>query len=203
MEIVVLTIGFLGIVSVFFTKQGFLGGGVAVLAFLTYFFIFGTGQWLYLLLFFLGLALIILELFIPSAGLVGVVGFGFLLAGLLFNSASMAATALNLLVAFVLSVVAVLTVLKMGYRFRFGEKFVLRSALGRQEGYRPTGKDYRIYLHQTGSTLTPLRPVGKALIGGDEVEVIAPNSMIDAQQSVTVYRVDGSTLYVRATTNEK
>lgn len=38
MEIVVLTIGFLGIVSVFFTKQGFLGGGVAVLAFLTYFF---------------------------------------------------------------------------------------------------------------------------------------------------------------------
>ena len=72
-----------------FTSKYYLFGAAAILSFLLYFLYFGSGNWLTLLLFLFGIMLLVVELFIPDFGLVGVAGFltyvcsGLCLAGIL------------------------------------------------------------------------------------------------------------------------
>lgn len=74
METVLFSIGILAIIAGMMTRHYMLGGIVGVGSFLLYFGLYDNGSWLSLMLFALGTVLIISEVFLPTYGILGVVG---------------------------------------------------------------------------------------------------------------------------------
>lgn len=112
-----LVIGFLCLVFMLFTSKYYLFGAAAILSFLLYFLYFGSGNWLTLLLFLFGIMLLVVELFIPDFGLVGVAGFLMVVAGLFLNNERILESVLDVSLAIIISGVATSVLLKKGYKF--------------------------------------------------------------------------------------
>jgi membrane-bound serine protease (ClpP class) len=75
---------------------------------------------------------------------------------------------------------------------RIARKFISRGAVG------DLGVDKPELLHQTGETLTQLRPSGNAKINGQRVDVVAENGLIERNAKIKVVAVEGSRIVVRA-----
>ncbi len=147
------------------------------------------------------LLLVVLEIFIPSAGIIsitaGIVG----VAGIvcLFQD-SMIAGFTGILVALVLVPIIVVFGAKvmpatpMGKRLLFGES-------GKHEPVIPEESLNRLdaLLGAEGDALTDLRPVGIARIEGRRIDVLAEIAFIPAGAKVKVTGVEGSQIKVRPT----
>ena len=77
-----------------------------------------------------------------------------------------------------------------------GRIFASQKTVGEINTERPE------LLHQTGATLTPLRPSGTALIDGKRVDVVTEGGMIDRNTPVKVVAVEGMRVVVRALHSE-
>ncbi len=75
---------------------------------------------------------------------------------------------------------------------RAGRVFASKSIGGNVNAERPE------LLHQSGTTLTTLRPCGTALIGGRRVDVVTEGSFIEPQTPVKVVAIEGLRVVVRA-----
>ncbi|MBS4750774.1 hydrolase [Granulicatella sp. zg-ZJ] len=197
MDILLLTSGFIGILIIIFSRYALFGGLMTIVSFLTYFTLLGTGQWVYLILLLFGLSLIALEFIVPSFGIIGVTGTIMTGMGLFMSSASPMRTLLNFSIALLITVVLAMLLIKIGYKTRLGRGLVLVDRLSDSGGFKSYQDDYQRYLHQIGKTTTSLRPVGRAMFDGEEVEVLSTGEMIDASKTVVVYKVEGNKVFVR------
>ena len=148
-----------------------------------------------ILLFGLGLALVVAEVFIPSMGVLG------MLAGLsLMTSIGMAfyedpGTGTLLLVITAVSVPVILT---------FGIKLFPRTPLGRKitargfsfEDGRAVDRRDEDLAGAHGVVEAQLRPAGIARIGGRRVDVVSRGEAIDAGIEVVVVEVSGNRVIV-------
>jgi membrane-bound serine protease (ClpP class) len=75
---------------------------------------------------------------------------------------------------------------------RAGRVFASKSVGGNINAERPE------LLHQSGITLTTLRPCGTALINGRRVDVVTEGSFIEPQTQVKVVAIEGMRVVVRA-----
>ena len=75
---------------------------------------------------------------------------------------------------------------------RAGRVFASKSIGGNVNAERPE------LLHQSGTTLTTLRPCGTALIGGRRVDVVTEGSFLEPQTAVKVVAIEGMRVVVRA-----
>lgn len=171
-------------------------------------YVLGLAESWEIVLFVVGLALILAEVFvIPGFGVAGVTGIllvvGSLLAALIPNVGfafptgtevtHAAATLAASLVLLVLLAVSLGRYLPRSERF---SRFVLLPDLTAAEGYTAADTDEAL-LGQTGRTLSPLRPAGVAEIGGRRVDVIAQGAFVPAGTPVEVVSVRGSRVEVR------
>ena len=78
-------------------------------------------------------------------------------------------------------------------RSRFGRKVVLEhsqaDAVSQEDRSRLVGR--------RGTTVTPLRPIGRIRIGSEEVDVMTEGEYIDSNQEVEVMSVEGPRVVVR------
>jgi membrane-bound serine protease (ClpP class) len=203
-----MTIGMLGIFLEIRTPGfGFPGAlGIASLA------LFFWGHWLVqlagweeMLLVASGFALLVLEIFvIPGFGLAGVLGIGALLAGLSLSLIGGGATwefvaiAIGrVLISVFLALAASLLLLRYLPRLPFGRQLILETGLAAGEGYASAPASDITWLRKSGSTFSPLRPAGIAVIDGERVDVVSDGEFIDAGMPVVVTRVDGNRIVVR------
>ena len=171
-----LVIGFLCLVFMLFTSKYYLFGAAAVLSFLLYFLYFGSGNWLTLLLFLFGIMLLIVELFIPDFGLVGIAGFLMVAAGLFLNNERILESVLDVSLAIIISGVATSVLLKKGYS---------------------SSKDYSEFLGMIGTATTTLRPAGKVAIGGVVLDVVSDGKIIFEGKQIQVIQVEGVKITVK------
>jgi membrane-bound serine protease (ClpP class) len=75
---------------------------------------------------------------------------------------------------------------------RAGRVFASKSVGGNINAERPE------LLHQSGTTLTTLRPCGTALINGRRIDVVTEGSFIEPQTAVKVVAIEGMRVVVRA-----
>ena len=75
---------------------------------------------------------------------------------------------------------------------RAGRVFASKSIGGNINAERPE------LLHQSGTTVTTLRPCGTALISGRRVDVVTEGSFIEPQTAVRVVAIEGMRVVVRA-----
>ena len=175
-------------------------------------------NWLEVILLFIGMAIIIIDIFVlPTFGLLGVIGALFFFAGLLgmmvpgigsvnyeFDTSTLNAageSALERLGWLCASIVLSFVIMIILGRF-FTPKLAVYSRLvlkgNEQSGY--IASDDPALLPQPGAegvAASTLRPAGKIIIEGHLYDAISSGGFIEKDSSIFVSRLDGSMIVVR------
>lgn len=151
-------------------------------------------QLLYLILLLIGLFLIGAEIYLPG-GVVGFLGVLALLSAAITGGSKFSSPydVLSVVLIVVLSGVCIYLWIRFFPRSTMGKKLTL-DADGRQF---KAAADSPTLLHQEGEALSPLRPAGLALLGGQRVDVVAESSWIPAGARIRVIEVAGNRVVVR------
>ncbi len=64
-----------------------------------------------------------------------------------------------------------------------------------------SSEDYSPLLGTSGTSLTPLRPSGTAIIDGRRVDVVTEGVLLPAGENITVVKVEGARILVRQSTS--
>lgn len=222
-----MTVGLLGLLLELYSP-GFGVGGLIGLTCLGLFF-FGQyaaqlAGWEEALLFVLGTALLMVELFVlPGFGIAGIAGIGCLLASMVMamielelpldvsfelGYAQQAFTSALIRLAIALGALMVGAFLLGKYfpKSRFGGWLVFTPAMPdgtpledadspHLGGALPSSND--VLMGQQGRTITVLRPTGVAAFGEQRVHVVTEGEFIDADTPVLVTHVDGYRIVVK------
>jgi len=139
-----------------------------------------------------GGVMMLLETVLPGA-IVGLVGFGCVVAGVVSAYATLETETAHWILLGVLGGLAGGSILW----FRFfpsspiARMFISRGAVGDIGTERPD------LVRRSGRALTPLRPSGTALIGGERVDVVSEGGFVDRDTPLQVVAVEGLRVVVR------
>lgn len=192
-----LVIGFISLVMMLFTNRFLVFGGLSIISFFIYFMMVGNGTWVTLLLFLFGIMLLILEVFIPDFGLIGIAGVAMIIFGYFTNRQDIWGSVLDLGLAIIIAVITAFILIQKGYKFLPGKSsLILGNSLYTQKGYT-SGKDYTLYLGKKGTAVTTLRPSGKVDISGKVLDVLSDGKIIVEGATVQVIHVEGTKIIVK------
>ncbi len=145
-----------------------------------------------------GVALLLLEVFVPSHGLFGVVGLAAVIGGvyLAFRVGETAGY-----VSLVSEVVLVPTVVGIGLKVfrgtRIGRRVVPPNPILTAADRGVDVRDLMPLIGERGRSLTPLRPVGMCEFNGRRVQCVAEQGLIDPGVPVEGISIVGDSLCVR------
>ncbi|UJF35076.1 NfeD family protein [Paenibacillus hexagrammi] len=149
-----------------------------------------------LAVFGLGIVLLLLELVVPSFGILSVLGAICLFGGVLMASSDPKEAAIILGIALLLSVVVIALAVKYFNHRGVWNRFILREQLTSEQGF--TSSPDRVYLLDAeGTAITPLRPAGTALIGDARVDVVTDGEFIEKGKPIKVTYVEGNRIVVK------
>ncbi|WP_018131844.1 NfeD family protein [Effusibacillus pohliae] len=174
---------------------GIIGGTALVLFFFGHI-IAGFAGWESLLLFLLGAVLLVIEMFVPSFGLLGVSGIAAVGVGVGIAVYDAKYGIQSFLVALLAAAVAAWIAVRYFGRRGVWNRLILQDRFTKEAGYVPV-KSYNYLLYQEGAALTPLRPAGTAVINGQRFDVVTEGGFINAGEPVTVVHVEGVRIVVR------
>jgi len=159
-----------------------------------------TGDWLIIVvLYALGAAILVAEIFLPSHGILSVAGLGFLGVAvyLTFRQSTPAGYVAIVILIAVLPTMAILAV-KYWHRTPVGRRIAPPNPTLTEEdtaGVRLA--ELQPLVGQVGQSLTPLRPVGTCEFNGRRVECVAEMGMIERGTTVEAVGIRNRTLVVR------
>jgi membrane-bound serine protease (ClpP class) len=197
------------------TSPGFgIPGGIALAAFAALFtgnILLGTVGSLELLLFVIGIALLIIEIFvIPGFGIAGISGLALMTMGLVLSMQDFVVPTLpwqwDLLGKNVLLVLGniVAGFLAFGIlaflipKYTPFKRLTLSLNQDAQQGYTTqVSTEQELYMGKQGVALTTLRPSGKADIEGESVQVMTGGEFIEKGTEIIVSHVDGNRIVVK------
>jgi len=204
-----LTLGFLGILFELKIPGWGISGTLGLLCLALFFwghYLVGLASWTELIIFFLGIMLLLLEIFvIPGFGITGISGIILILAGIFLSLVKhpLSAPKAQLVQAFyTLSFAIIITFVGIILSWRFlprtglWKRLVLSSAETKKEGFQ-SATSLKSYLGKPGRSLSPLRPTGRAVIEENTLDVITEGEFIDKDKSIKVIKVEGSKIIVK------
>lgn len=149
-------------------------------------------------LYFACAVLIVVEVFVPSGGLISICSLACLVGGIvLFFQYSVTAGWIGIGIAAIM----IPSVLVVAYRIfpktRFGKSVTLTPPERRQGDAIPDTDKLKDLLGAEGVVLTPLRPVGMCDLSGQRVECVAESGYVDKGKKVKVINVESTQLTVR------
>ena len=157
--------------------------------------------WASVLLLFMGIAALIMEIFIlPGFGIAGVAGIVFLVWGVMLLAVDFTHATMALAWALVATVAFVFLALKLFKRLDIWQRLTLRTKQQNEAGYVAPQSELSMHIGKTGVALTTLRPSGVADIFGQRIDVITEGEFIPAGTAIEVTRVVGVRIVVRAIT---
>jgi membrane-bound ClpP family serine protease len=146
----------------------------------------------------LGLLLLIVEVFIPSGGLIGICSVACLLLCLWYAfSHSLAMGATFMLVDLVALPLTAMGAFSLWSRSPLGRKFFLRPPAPDEIDVSHSDHHLGRLVDQVGRALTPLRPCGHVAIDGRRVDGLAEEGFLPAGCLVRVLRVRSGQVIVR------
>lgn len=203
-----------GVLGLFFELQipGWgLSGTVGVTCLLLFFgghYLAGLASSIDVLLFVIGIGLLLLEiLVIPGFGITGISGFVCILLGIYlalvrkpipeFSWDYQALnTALGTIIFFLLAVTAgIVIVWKTFPESRLKKMLVLSTSESAKEGY-VSSESLEPLVGRSATSLTPLRPAGRAIIAGEPFEVQTQGEFVEKDRPLKVVKVVGNKLFV-------
>ncbi len=156
----------------------------------------GMAEYWVLILFVFGIAMLLVEAFMPGLGIFGATGLISTLASIVLAAVSVQTGLIMLLVALVLS--AAFSVFAFRY---FASRGALRHIILSEEEKADQGyvapRDQSKLTGKEGIAVTSLRPSGTAEIEGKRVDVVSEGSFVPAGEKLVVERVEGVRVIVR------
>lgn len=150
------------------------------------------------MLFGLGAAILVAELFIPSHGVLTVAGLGFLISGIVSTFQQYGQTAGSITILSCLVVLPIFTVAAVKYwpRTWIGRRIAPPNPILTSADTSVPVAEIEHYIGRTGRSVSPLRPVGICEFDGRRVSCISEHGMVEAGVSVEGLRISGSNLAV-------
>ena len=152
-----------------------------------------------ILLYVVGIAMLVAEIFIPSHGVLSVVGLGFLIAAVAktFDYGGREAGIISVFACLILIPAFAFVAIKYWHRTPIGRRIAPPNpSLTTEDTSVPIETLSRL-IGQTGQTKTPLRPVGIGDFNGKRVSCVAEFGMIEAGVTVEAIRISGANLAVQ------
>ncbi len=147
-----------------------------------------------------GVLAIIIELFVPSAGLIGIAGLGSIIASIVIVYRTIGSLVGTIYLAVVMILVPIFIVLYFKFfpRSVVGRWLISKDSQDAGKGYSSfTAEKYSDLAGKQGVSLTILRPVGTVLIEGRKYSAVTGGEYIEKGQPVKVIKVEGSRIVVR------
>ncbi len=155
------------------------------------------------LLIILGAVLLVLEIFIPSFGLLSVCAVAAEVGGIwLFFKASPATGWIGVGIAAVLVPIVWVITYKMFPKTSFGKSVTLQGPEREKGDAIPDTNELLEMIGKTGVVISPLRPVGMCEFDGERLECVAETGFVEKNKTVEVIHVEGTQLTVRTAENE-
>lgn len=197
---ILLMLGLAGIFIELFTPGFGVPGGIGIVSLGLYFggsMLAGLSGWETVLLFFLGIILLCVEVFVlPGFGVAGIAGIAALFGGI-FLAAPGPAEAVRSIVISLLGAIAILALLlRVIPSRRRLSRIILRKEEDAESGYVAVNRELADLAGRTGRTLTPLRPAGTARIDGRNVDVVTEGGFIGENTEIQVRSVIGARVIV-------
>lgn len=149
--------------------------------------------WLVVLLILIGIALLVLEvLVVPGVGVVGVVGFAMMVAGVWISYTDIGIAEGNIVLISTVLVNVVGIVLML--RSKTWKNAMLKTQISGKVNVIEADK---IHAGDHGKTISRCAPMGKARINGLMVEVSSQSEFIDQDVEIEVFRIQGNKIYIK------
>lgn len=148
------------------------------------------------IIFLLGVFMLIVEVYVPDFGIIGLFGIIAIGTSLYMHLNDFGDVVLTILSLIVVSAIGLIIPLRLGKELAIGKGFVLGTSSQKEKGYS-SQKDLSFLTGQSGVTITALRPVGRAEFDNEYYEVISSEDMIQSDTKIYVTKVEGSKIYVR------
>ncbi len=201
---ILLSIGSIGLVLELYSPGFGIPGILGLSSLLLFFFghmIAGLAGWESLILFVLGIGMIIAEVFVPG-GILGIGGILAVLIGIVLAGGSIANILFSILIAIVATIIVSILFLKyFGYNGPL-KKIILFDSTSNEKGYISSVTKSEL-VGQTGTTLTPLRPSGTAIIGEERYDVVTEGNYIGSSRPIKIVKTEGSRIVVREIKEEE
>jgi membrane-bound serine protease (ClpP class) len=218
--------GFLNVIAPLLLFGGILGAyieiktpgfGIAGIGSVICFTLFFTGSylgglsgWEVIIFFFIGVALMLSEVFLhPGTILPGIIGFLLMIGSLIWamidhypgqgwlpTSDMLVRPLLNLILAFVLASVAIFFLSKYLPKTSLYRKVVLGDVVPSSENLLAGQWQTGMAAGMLGTAQTPLRPSGKAMFEGQLVDVVSQGDLIPAGAPLRILAVEGPRILV-------
>jgi membrane-bound serine protease (ClpP class) len=204
----------LGVLGIFFELQmpGWgISGSLGTLLLVLFFgghYLAGLANFTDVLFFVLGLVLLGLEFFVvPGFGITGISGLVCILAGIYlalvkrplpkfsWDYRALDSAFLTFLFAVVAIPVGIVVIWKTFPDSRLRKLIVLSASERGEDGY-VASESLEALVGQSGKSLSRLRPAGRALIGGEPMEVQSEGDFIEKDTPLKVVRVMGNKVFV-------
>jgi membrane-bound ClpP family serine protease len=146
----------------------------------------------------IGLLLIMLEVFIPSGGLIGLCSIACLVLCLWYAFANSIGLGLTfMMIDLVALPLTVALAFSLWSRTPLGRKFFLRPPAPEEIEVSHADHHLEILVGQVGRSLSPLRPCGHVEIDGRRIEALAEEGFLPAAVPVRVLRIKAGQVVVR------
>ena len=166
METLLLIIGFIGVIVFVLTPWTKMGFFTALASLSGYFYLAGLYSWTPVILFVIGLVLIVMEVFIPDFGLLGILGLVSVALGLYYTTGDFGLMVRDLSLALVVSALLIIILVRKGDSFSNLNRLVLQTSSRESKGQTEAEEKIPLKVGALGEAVTPLRPSGKASFGG-------------------------------------
>ena len=151
-------------------------------------------------LFFIGLIAIIIEFFVPAAGVIGIIGGGCIIGsvvrayldyGILTGSAF-------LLGALILTPLLVISYFKIFPKTIIGKKLILNTNQSHESGFTTfTQEKYKDLKGSTGIVIKDMRPTGIVEIDGQRFNALTNGEYLNSGSRIQVFKVEGNRIFVK------
>lgn len=197
---ILLAVGFIGLLIEVLVAGWGLPGTIGLIALGLFFggrLIAGLAGLEVILLFLLGLALLLLEIFvIPGFGVAGLAGIIAVVASIYMSFSSSTEALLAILVALVSTGAVGFFAFKYLKRTSAWDRLILNTRQERELGYVAPLEQSDV-VGKVGKALTILRPAGTVEIDGRRLDVVTEGEFIPSDSRVQVVKVEGTRVVVR------
>lgn len=182
-----------------FTPYIKTGLGLTILSLVGYFYLTPASNWAAVGLVVIGLTLVVLEIFIPSFGLIGIVGATTLYWGLVKATGDAGQAAVDLILAVLLTSLFFIWLFKSGYVNKQSQKIILHSTSHVQKNDEAAMAPRAVQIGDVGTAYTPLRPAGKMLLAEKHqvIDVMTTGELIAKGSPIVIVQIVGTKIVVQ------
>lgn len=149
-----------------------------------------TSQYMFVFVLVVALTLIVMEIFVPSFGFLGIAGI-YLLINALKAIPNIQSVYVYIFVSLIISLLLSIALVKLMMGKKATNKFVLK-----EDGKRAYSINLNL-LGQEGVVEKDLRPSGEAIISDGHYDVISYGEFIGKGEAIVVVKIEGNKIYCR------